>query len=139
MAGDNTLNFTDGSFDQEVLRSDVPVLVDFWAPWCGPCKAMTPTIDAVATEYLGKIKIGKMNTDDNPSTPMRYQVRGIPTLILFKGGLPVDQRVGALPKPDLKKMLDPHVGPAVPVPVKPPQTESSSAVKAPQAEPSKAQ
>ena len=128
MAGDNTLNFTDGSFDQEVLNSDVPVLVDFWAPWCGPCKAMTPTVDALATEYLGKVKIGKMNTDDNPSTPMRYQVRGIPTLILFKGGKPVDQRVGAMPKPDLKKMLDPHVS-SVTAPV---------AVKAAESEPSKA-
>jgi thioredoxin 1 len=89
---------------------------------------MTPTVDALATEYVGKIKIGKMNTDDNPSTPMRYQVRGIPTLILFKGGKPVDQRVGAMPKPDLKKMLDPHVGEvsaaapaAQPVPAKAPE------------------
>ena len=109
MAGDNTLNFTDGSFDKDVLNSDVPVLVDFWAPWCGPCKAMTPTVDALATEYAGKIKIGKMNTDENPATPMRYQVRGIPTLLLFKGGKVVEQRVGGMSKPDLVKMIAPHV------------------------------
>jgi thioredoxin 1 len=109
MAGNNTLNFTDGSFNEDVLNSNVPVLVDFWAPWCPPCKALTPTVDALATEYLGKIKIGKVNVDDNPSTQMSYQIRSIPTLILFKSGKPVDQRVGAMSKPDLKKMLDPHL------------------------------
>jgi len=108
MASEHTLNFTDSAFEQEVLKSDVPVLVDFWAPWCGPCKAMGPTVDALATEYAGKVKIGKMNTDENPQTPMRYQVRGIPTLLLFKGGKVVEQRVGALPKPELIKMLAPH-------------------------------
>ncbi len=109
MASEHTLNFSDGAFDQDVLNSDLPVLVDFWAPWCGPCKAMSPTVDALATEYAGKIKIGKMNTDDNPATPMRYQIRGIPTLLLFKGGKVVDQRVGAMPKPELQKMLEPHL------------------------------
>jgi thioredoxin 1 len=110
MAGNNTLNFTDNAFDQEVLNSDVPVLVDFWAPWCGPCRAMAPTIDAVAEEYAGKLKVGKLNTDDNPGTAARYQIRGIPTLLLFKGGKVVDQRVGALPKPEVKKMLDAQLG-----------------------------
>jgi len=103
------LTFTDGAFEEEVLKADVPVLVDFWAPWCGPCKAMGPTVDALAAEYTGKIKVGKMNTDENPTTPMRYQIRGIPTLLLFKGGRVVEQRVGAMPKKDLIKMLDPHV------------------------------
>ena len=121
MASEHTLNFTDGAWEQDVLKSDVPVLVDFWAPWCGPCKAMGPTIDALAGEYAGKIKIGKMNTDENPATPMKYQVRGIPTLLLFKNGKVVEQRVGAMPKPDVQKMLDPHV-PAV------------AAAKAPEAE-----
>jgi thioredoxin 1 len=114
MAGENTLNFSDAAFDQEVLNSDVPVLVDFWAPWCGPCRAMSPTVDAVATEYAGKIKVGKMNTDENPATPMRYQVRGIPTLLLFKGGKVVEQRVGAMPKPDLLKMITPHIPASTP-------------------------
>jgi thioredoxin len=109
MAGNNTLNFTDTAFDQDVLNSEVPVLVDFWAPWCGPCRAMAPTVDAVADEYAGKVKVGKLNTDDNPGTASRYQIRGIPTLLLFKGGKVVDQRVGALGKPEVKKMLDTHV------------------------------
>src|SRR5580658_4053496 len=117
MAAENTLQFTDGAFDQEVLNSDVPVLVDFWAPWCGPCKAMSPTVDALASEYAGKVKIGKMNTDENPATAMRYQVRGIPTLLLFKGGKVVDQRVGAMPKSDLQKVLEPHASQATVVPI----------------------
>jgi thioredoxin 1 len=109
MAGNHTLTFTDARFDQEVLNSEVPVLVDFWAPWCGPCRAMAPTVDALATEYAGRIKVGKMNTDENPSTPMRYGIRGIPTLLLFKGGQVVEQKVGAAPKPDVVKMIAAHV------------------------------
>jgi thioredoxin 1 len=109
MAGENTLNFTDAAFDQDVINSDTPVLVDFWAPWCGPCKAMGPTVDALATEYAGKVKIGKLNTDDNQQTAMRFGIRSIPTLLLFKGGKVVDQRVGAMPKPEVVKMLTPHI------------------------------
>ena len=109
MAGDNTLVFTDAAFDQEVLTSSQPVLVDFWAEWCGPCRMMTPTIDALATDYAGKVKIGKLNVDENPATAMRYQVRGIPTLLLFKGGRIVDQKVGAAPRTDVQRMIDAHV------------------------------
>jgi thioredoxin 1 len=129
MAGENTLQFTDGAFDQDVLNSEVPVLVDFWAPWCGPCKAMSPTVDALASEYAGKVKIGKLNTDENPATAMRYQVRGIPTLLLFKGGKVVDQRVGAMPKPDVKKMIDPHV--PVGGPIAAPTSDRSAQLDAP--------
>jgi len=109
MAGDNTLTFTDQNFDSEVLNSQVPVLVDFWAEWCGPCRMMTPTVDAVAKDYNGRIKVGKLNVDDNGNTAMRYNVRGIPTLLLFKGGRVVDQKVGAMGKTEVVKMLDAHV------------------------------
>ena len=109
MAGDKTLTFSDNSFDTDVLNSEVPVLVDFWAEWCGPCRMMTPTIDALATEYDGRVKIGKLNVDENGGTAMRYNVRGIPTLLLFKGGKVVEQKVGAAGKADVQKMIDGHL------------------------------
>ena len=109
MAGDKTLNFSDATFDQDVLRSDVPVLVDFWAEWCGPCRMMGPTVDQVASDYSGKVKVGKLDVDSNQQTASRYGIRGIPTLLLFKGGKVVDQKVGAIGKADFQKMLDAHV------------------------------
>ena len=109
MAGHNTLTFTDGAFDTEVLNSDQPVVVDFWAEWCGPCRMMSPTIDAVADEYQGKAKIGKLNVDENQQTAMRYNVRGIPTLLMFKGGRVVDQKVGAMGKSDVQKWIDSYL------------------------------
>ncbi|QJT08218.1 thioredoxin [Oceanidesulfovibrio marinus] len=99
------LQVTDGTFDEEVLKSDVPVLVDFWAPWCGPCRAMGPVIDEMASEYEGKVKISKMNVDENPSTPSKYGIRAIPTLILFKDGEVVEQITGAVSKSSIKEMI----------------------------------
>ncbi len=100
------IQVTDGNFDQEVLKSPLPVLVDFWAPWCGPCRAMGPIIDELAGEYEGKIKICKMNVDENSASPSRFGIRAIPTLILFKGGEVVDQSTGAVSKSSIKDMIE---------------------------------
>src|SRR5574341_2489188 len=94
MAADNVQTFTDNNFEDTVLKSGAPVLVDFWAEWCGPCKRIAPTIDALAAEYNGKVVIGKMDVDANPRVPERYQIRGIPTLRLFKGGQVFESIVG---------------------------------------------
>jgi thioredoxin 1 len=101
---------SDADFEAEVLKATGPVVVDFWAEWCGPCRMMSPTVDAVADAYVGRAKVGKLNVDDNGATGMRYNVRGIPTLLLFKGGKVVEQKVGAVGKADVQKLLDAHVG-----------------------------
>ncbi|MBA4016445.1 MAG: thioredoxin [Pirellula sp.] len=104
--GANTVEFTDSNFDAEVLKSQQPVLVDFWAPWCGPCRQIAPMIDALATEYAGSIKVGKVNVDDSPQAAGQYGVQSIPTLMIFKGGEIVDRFVGAKPKSVLQAALD---------------------------------
>ena len=109
MAGDGVQTFTDGNFDADVLKSGAPVLVDFWAEWCGPCKRLAPTIDALAGDYAGKVTIGKLNVDENPNTAFKFQIRGIPAMLIFKGGQVVESVVGLTPKEELKKVLDRHV------------------------------
>jgi thioredoxin 1 len=103
MASVNTV--ADDSFEREVLQSALPVLIDFWAPWCGPCRAIAPVVEELAREYDGKLKVLKMNVDENPQTPSRYGVRGIPNLILFKGGQVKEQIVGAVPKSHLVRAI----------------------------------
>ncbi|WP_456387224.1 thioredoxin [Desulfolithobacter sp.] len=105
MASDKVVHVSDGEFDSKVLQNELPTLVDFWAPWCGPCKAIGPVIDELAAEYEGQVQIAKMNVDDNPATPGKYGIRAIPTLILFKGGEVVDQITGAVGKAQLIDLL----------------------------------
>ena len=107
--GKFTVEITDANFEQEVAAAQVPVLLDFWAEWCGPCRMIAPTVEGVAEEYTGKVKVGKVNVDENGENAMRYNIRGIPTLLLFKDGKVVDQRVGAVGKGDIVKMITPHV------------------------------
>jgi thioredoxin 1 len=103
---DNITHITDSSFEQEVLQSDVPVLVDYWAEWCGPCKMIAPILDDIAADYAGKLKITKLNIDDNPATPPKFGIRGIPTLMIFKGGDVQSTKVGALSKSQLTAFID---------------------------------
>ena len=105
MASENVMIATDNNFENDVLKSNVPVLVDFWAEWCGPCRALAPTIDELASEFKGRVKVVKMNVDENPATPGKFRIRGIPTLLLFKNGQLVDQLVGAHPKATISDLL----------------------------------
>ncbi len=100
------LQLTDSTFDQEVIKSDKPVLVDLWAPWCGPCRALAPLVEELAKEYAGKVKVAKLNTDENQDTAVRYKVSAIPTLLFFKGGKLENQLVGVQPKARIKQVLD---------------------------------
>jgi len=103
------IEITDANFQKEVLESSVPVLVDFWAVWCGPCKMIAPVVEEIASEYDGRLKVGKVDVDNNPEVPLKYGIRSIPTLMVFKGGNVVEQIIGAVPKRNLVDKVTPHV------------------------------
>lgn len=105
----NVGEVTDATFEQEVLKSQMPVLVDFWAPWCGPCRAVAPVVDEIASDYNGKLKVVKLNTDENPKTAQSYRISGIPSLMVFKNGQPVEHVVGAVPKSTISTAVEKHL------------------------------
>lgn len=106
---ENILTVSDNTFERDVLQSDLPVLVDFWAEWCGPCRMLAPTVEAIAKEYSGKLRVAKLNVDENITTSERYGIRGIPTLLVFKGGQVRDQIVGNYPRDHIVKVLERHL------------------------------
>lgn len=106
------IEFTDANFDEEVIKSDIPVLVDFWAVWCGPCKMIAPLVEELSGEYQGKVKIGKLDVDNNPQVSMTYGIRSIPTLLIFRDGKIADQIIGAVPKQAIAQKLDAQLQPA---------------------------
>jgi thioredoxin 1 len=109
MAGGHTLEFSEQNFEEEVLKSDKPVLVDFWATWCAPCRMMAPAVDAIAEAYAGRAKVGKLNVDENLTLTSQYRIRGVPTLLLFKSGQIQEQIAGTASKEAISKLLDKHL------------------------------